>query len=108
MIGVSEHILFHQIIFDSVDDVGGLNNQLFDAVPDHGFHGLFYSVDRDTVPVFQFADDHLAGPGPVNRSVRIGFADISFDAVDGLFAGFVDAGAEAYDQNRFFRIFIHM
>ena len=32
MTGVSEHILLHQIVFDTVDDMGRLNDQFSDAI----------------------------------------------------------------------------
>ena len=107
MTGVSEHILLHQIVFDTVDDMGRLNDQFSDAILDHGFHRFFYRVDRNPVPLFQLSDDHLAGPGTVDGSIRIGVPDIGLNAVNGLFTGFVDAGAEAHDQDRFFRMFLH-
>ena len=95
-------VLDHQVVFNSVDHMGGLYDHIGNAVGCHLIHSFYNIVDLDAVPFQKFFHDHLACPCPVYLIIRKRFGNGVFNGVNGLFTSFVIAGAETYDQNCFF------
>ena len=107
ILAIGKGIFLHQIVFNTIDHMSGLNQNIGDTVSAHLFHSLFYSIYMDLIPVLQFSNDHFAGPCPVKGIIRKGCLHFFFNSVNGYLAGIMVAGSEAYSQNCFFSVFSH-
>ena len=91
--------LFHQlVIFQTVHQVGGLYDQILDAVVDGTLQCSIDIVDEDVVPSLHVVDDDVGGKAAADREVRKCLFQIAFDCADGQTAAGVVAGAEAEYQ----------
>ena len=104
---VGKGVLFHKIVFNTIDHMSWLNKNISDSISAHLLHGLFYRIYMDLIPVLQFSNDHFAGPCPVKGIIRKGCLHFFFNSVNGYLAGIMVAGSEAYSQNCFFSVFSH-
>ena len=74
-----KRIGFHLIIFDTVDHMSRLYDHIGDTIQKHLFQSLLYRVDRKTVPLFQFGNDHFACPCTVGGTGRECIGNIVLD-----------------------------
>ena len=91
-----KRIGFHLIIFDTVDHMSRLYDHIGDTIQKHLFQSFLYRVDRKTVPLFQFGNDHFACPCTVGGTGRECIGNIVLDGFDGKLTGVFIACAETY------------
>ena len=102
-----KRLLFHDIIFDTVQNVGGLNDHVCDPVRFHLFHSLNYVGNIKIVALFQDRQDHLTCPGAVNTVIRKSLGNFFFNFFDSCFSGRLIACSETDGKNCFLCCLVH-
>ena len=104
---IRKNFFFHNIILDTVQDMGRLNNHLPDPVCDHLFKSFLYSRNRIVISFFQNWDDKFTGPCTIDPMILKSVSNVLFNLFYSGFSGCFIAGSEAHDQNRFICLLIH-
>ena len=88
----------HIVVFKAAHQVGGLHDQLLDAVFHGAVQGAGHIVDDLAVPAGNMVDHDVGGKAAADGVTGDGVLHGLFDGTDGLHAGIVEAGAEGDDQ----------
>ena len=86
------------VVFKAVHQVGGLYQQVADAVTHRPVQSLGEVVDHFTVPAGDVVDDDLGSEAPAHVIAGEGLLHGFLDGADGEATGIVEAGAEGYHQ----------
>ena len=99
LVAVRVQSFHHLVVLGAVHQVGGLHQQLLDAVLHGALESLIHVVDGDALPGLNVVDDDLGGEGAADAPVGEGGGQGLFDAADVLGAAVVEAGAEAHHED---------
>ena len=86
------------VVLGSVHQVGGLDDEILDAVGCRSFEGLVHVVDEFAVAGLDVVDDDLGGEGSSYCPVGIGGLKGVLDSLDVGGSALVERGAEAHDE----------
>ena len=96
---VGKSLLLHNIVFDSIDHMSWLYENVCDAVCPHSLHRLFYGINMYVISLVYFIDDHFACPRSVKRILWKSSLHIFFDSVNGNLSRIVMACSKAHCQD---------
>ena len=98
-IGIFRCGRYDVLIFQTVHQVGRLDDDVLDAVVDRAVHRFFEVIDDFAVSVLHVIDNDLRGEASAHVKLRKCRSNILFDRADGESSGVVEAGAERYDED---------
>ena len=92
-------LVLQVVVLVTVHQMGGLDDEVLDAVGGGPVQSLGHVVDLQAVPLGQLVDDDLAGEGPADLIVGEGLLNGLLSGADGGVPALVVAGAEAHHQD---------